>query len=67
MKISLSWLKEFVDLDIDANEVAQRLTLAGVEVSSVHALTEIPASVVVARIITRSQHPNADSIFILHI
>ncbi|WP_025270404.1 phenylalanine--tRNA ligase subunit beta [Hippea sp. KM1] len=35
MRVSYRWLKEFVDIDVDANELADRLTMAGLEVDSI--------------------------------
>lgn len=35
MKIPISWLKEFVDVTVSANELAHRLTMAGLEVADV--------------------------------
>jgi len=35
MKVPISWLKEYVDLTISVEELAERLTLAGLEVSSI--------------------------------
>ena len=35
MKIPLSWLKEFVDIDLSTEELAHRLTMAGLEVEAV--------------------------------
>ena len=35
MLIPLSWLREYVDIDIPAQELAHRLTMAGVEVGEV--------------------------------
>jgi phenylalanyl-tRNA synthetase beta chain len=36
MKVPISWLKEFVDIDVSAEELAWRLTLAGLEVEEIH-------------------------------
>lgn len=36
MKVPVSWLKEYVDIDISVEELAKRLTLAGLEVEAVH-------------------------------
>ena len=37
MKIPLSWLKDFIDLDgLSVEEIARRLTLAGLEVEEIH-------------------------------
>lgn len=38
MLVSLNWLKEFVNVDLAANDLAQRLTMAGFEVESVQKL-----------------------------
>ena len=35
MRVPLSWLKEYVDITIGAEELAERLTLAGLEVASI--------------------------------
>src|SRR3970040_2032902 len=36
MKVPLSWLREFVDIDVPVSDLAHRLTLAGLEVESLH-------------------------------
>ncbi len=36
MKVPLSWLKEYVDIDLSVEELAYRLTMAGLEVEAVH-------------------------------
>src|SRR5665648_562867 len=36
MKLPLSWLKDFVEIDISVEEVARKLTLAGLEVEEIH-------------------------------
>lgn len=36
MKVPVSWLKEYVDIDLDIEALAQRLTLAGLEVEEIH-------------------------------
>ena len=35
MKVSLSWLSEYVDIEIKANDLADALTMAGLEVETV--------------------------------
>jgi phenylalanyl-tRNA synthetase beta chain len=59
MKIVYSWLKEFVDIDIPAQELADALTGAGLEVASVQTIS-IPDKIKVARILETNRHPNAD-------
>jgi phenylalanyl-tRNA synthetase beta chain len=38
MLVPISWLKEFVDIDVPAELLAERLTLAGLEVAKIHYL-----------------------------
>ena len=35
MRVPLSWLKEYIDISISAEELAERLTLAGLEVGAI--------------------------------
>ncbi len=35
MKVPISWLKDYVDIDITVEELAERLTLAGLEVTNI--------------------------------
>lgn len=60
MKISLNWLREFVELPASVPELADLLTLAGVEVENVISLGVAIPKVVVAQINSSEQHPNAD-------
>ena len=64
MKISLNWLKQFVNLDgIPAAELQHAITFLGFEVEGVVS-TGLPplANVVVGEIRTRAKHPNADKL-----
>lgn len=61
MLVSWNWLHDFVDLEgLDPYEVAERLTLAGLEVEGVHARGHNLAGVVVGRVDKVEPHPNAD-------
>ena len=59
MKVPFSWLRQYVEVDIDPHELAHRLTMAGVEVGEVE---EIGGwSEVYVGLVTRvGPHPNAD-------
>ncbi len=58
MKFSESWLREWVDPDLDTGDLVEQLTMAGLEVDAADPL-EIPFAgpVVVARIIAAEPHP----------
>lgn len=58
MKILLSWLKDYIDLDLSTSLLVEKLNLTGTEVESVtEALDE---RVIVAKIKKINKHPNAD-------
>ena len=60
MKLPLSWLREFVQIDAEADEISHRLSIAGLEVENIERLTAGFAGVTVGRILTVERHPNAD-------
>jgi phenylalanyl-tRNA synthetase beta chain len=59
MNISLSWLRDYVPVEMKADQLADALTMAGLEVSSVSDRYDYLRSVVVGRIVKIAQHPNA--------
>ncbi len=59
MKVTYSWLKELVDFDATPEEVAARLTAAGLEVASIETQA-VPPGVIVAEVLDIEKHPNAD-------
>jgi phenylalanyl-tRNA synthetase beta chain len=62
MKVTLNWLKQYVDFDWSPEELAERLTMLGLEVEGVRKLGGEFDGVVVAQVITRDKHPNADKL-----
>jgi phenylalanyl-tRNA synthetase beta chain len=60
MKTSTRWLRNYIDIPWEAGELAERLTLAGLEVEGIEHLGVLPPSVVVGEILARAPHPNAD-------
>ena len=72
MRVPISWLKDFVDLNISVPELAERLTLAGLEVEHVEYLGLPGAEVVwdadkifVAQVENVERHPNADRLLLV--
>ena len=61
MQIPLSWLREYIDIDLPPQELAHRLTMAGVEVGEV---TELGGweNCCVGEVLEVNPHPNADSL-----
>ncbi len=64
MKISLNWLKQYVNLDgVSVDELKRAITFVGFEVEGVAAAGLPPLQhVVVGEIKTRDKHPNADKL-----
>jgi phenylalanyl-tRNA synthetase beta chain len=60
MRVNLEWLREWVDLHSDAEEIAAALTTAGLEVDSVERAGPPLAGIVVAQVLAVERHPNAD-------
>jgi phenylalanyl-tRNA synthetase beta chain len=65
MKFSLSWLREHLDTDASAEEVAERMTAIGLEVEEVINPAETLAPFKVARVLTAERHPQADKLQVL--
>jgi phenylalanyl-tRNA synthetase beta chain len=60
MKVSLRWLKDYVDIELPPEELAEKLTMAGMEVKSMQAPGTTWNNVVVGEITAINPHPNAD-------
>ncbi|NOY80029.1 MAG: phenylalanine--tRNA ligase subunit beta [Kiritimatiellaeota bacterium] len=67
MKTSVQWLKEYTDIPWPPDELAERLTLAGLEVEGVEQFGRPPAGVVVGEILERRPHPSADRLSICRV
>ncbi|MCH8799596.1 MAG: phenylalanine--tRNA ligase subunit beta [Chloroflexi bacterium] len=59
MRVPLSWLKQYVDIDLPAEELAHRLTMAGIEVGEVEVIGGW-SEVFVGHVTDVRPHPNAD-------
>ena len=61
MRVPLSWLRDYVDIDGPVKELAHRLTMAGVEVGEVIKLGGWEECLV-GQVLTVAPHPNADNL-----
>ncbi|TXJ37410.1 phenylalanine--tRNA ligase subunit beta [Brachyspira pilosicoli] len=63
MRIPLSWLKEFVNLDgLEVEEIARNITLSGSEISSIETTGGDIAGVIIGKVLTVHKHPDADKL-----
>src|SRR5512142_2589106 len=67
MKVTLNWLKQYVDFNWSPEELTERLTMLGLEVEGVQKLSGAFDGVVVAQVITRDKHPNADKLSVCRV
>jgi len=67
MLISLKWLKDYVDISLDAQALADKLTMAGLEVDEIKTIKPSFSSVVVARILSVAPHPSADRLSVCEV
>jgi phenylalanyl-tRNA synthetase beta chain len=60
MRVPLSWLRDYVDIQLTPEQLAERLTLLGMEVKSVQAWGSDWQNVVVGELLAVERHPRAD-------
>jgi phenylalanyl-tRNA synthetase beta chain len=58
VRVTLEWLREWVDFDVDAETLAEQLTTAGLEVDAVLPVAGRTSGVVVAEIVEVAAHPD---------
>ncbi|QIK78722.1 phenylalanine--tRNA ligase subunit beta [Sphingomonas piscis] len=65
MKFTLSWLKDHLETDWSADQIAEKLTAIGLEVEGVTNPGDLLAPFKVARVLTAERHPQADKLQVL--
>lgn len=67
MKLPMSWLRDWVELDASPEQVADTLTRRGFYVEGVESLGHSYPGVVVARVLEVGKHPNADKLLLCRV
>ncbi len=67
MKFSLTWLKDHLETDASAAEIAEKLNAIGLEVEGVEDPAERLAGFTVAKVLTAEKHPDADKLQVLSV
>lgn len=62
MKLSTLWLREWVNFSITEKELANQLTMAGLEVDSISPVAGEFTNVIVAEVLSTKPHPDADKL-----
>src|SRR5207249_1511628 len=68
MKFTYHWLKQYVEFDWSPQQLAEKLTFAGIEVEGMVRLGgNIPPEVVITEILSSEKHPNADKLSVCRV
>ncbi|GAA6113137.1 phenylalanine--tRNA ligase subunit beta [Apilactobacillus apinorum] len=67
MKISYNWLKEYIDLDVSADDLAEKIERSSVEVDSVIKPSEGLKKIVVGKIVDMEDHPDSDHLHVCQV
>ncbi len=62
MKISEQWLRQWVNPNNTSEQLAEQLTMAGLEIDDRYAVARAFSGVVVGEVISVEQHPDADKL-----
>src|SRR5437899_9506458 len=62
MKVTLNWLRQYVDFSWSPDELAEHLTMLGIEVEGLQKLGGEFEGVVVAKVVSSEKHPNAEKL-----
>jgi len=62
MRVSLSWLQDLVRVEEPAEQLGERLSMAGFEVEEIEDLSLLAQGVVVGHVLEREKHPDADKL-----
>lgn len=67
MNVTLNWLKTYINFALAPSELAERLTMLGIEVESIKHLGAELAGVVVGKVNAITPHPNADKLVVCQV
>jgi phenylalanyl-tRNA synthetase beta chain len=60
MRVSLKWLRDYVDIKLTPKELAERLTMSGLEVKGIQTIGGTWDNVVIGEVVALNPHPDAD-------
>lgn len=67
MNISLNWLRQYIDIDLDAEKIAEALTSIGLEVGGVEEVESVRGGlkgIVIGKVLTCEDHPDSDHLHV---
>ena len=67
MRASVNWLKDYVNIDASPHDLAEHLTMAGLEVETLDPVGHSLQDIVAAKILSVTVHPDADRLFLCRV
>jgi phenylalanyl-tRNA synthetase beta chain len=67
MRVSLEWLREYVSFQLNAAELAEKLTMSGIAVEAIEDQAEQYRDMIVAQVVQLSKHEQADNLLIVKV
>jgi phenylalanyl-tRNA synthetase beta chain len=62
MKVSLNWLKDYIDINISQDELINGLISIGLDIESIENQADTLKNFVIGKVLERKKHPNADKL-----
>ena len=60
MWVPMDWLEEWIDVPVPVSELAERFTMAGLEVDSIERIGPDLSAILIGEVVSCESHPNAD-------
>lgn len=67
MKVSLNWIKDYLEFEFEIDQLSHELTMAGLEVEGIQTIRPSFTHVVTSKILSIDPHPNADNLQICQV
>ncbi|MGM9907504.1 phenylalanine--tRNA ligase subunit beta [Limosilactobacillus sp.] len=67
MKVSYQWLKEYLDLDVEPGELAEKIARTSVDINDVYQMDDGLKKIVVGKVLSVEEHPNSDHLHICQV
>lgn len=64
MRISLNWLKDYVEINVDADTLARQMTMLGLEIEAIERPGSEISGIYVGKILSIEPHPDADKLVV---
>ena len=67
MKVSYQWLKEYLDIDVDPRELAEKIARTSVDINDVYSLSDGLKKIVVGEVQTCEPHPDSNHLHVCQV